>query len=302
MLTELPEMLDLNGLGIEPAEVTQVCLIHEKRADRLYRVNCAGRRVVIKWFADPAESIEIRAYSLLEALGVPTLPVHGRTENALVLQDLAAGPTWRLAAEADCRRADVGRAVAAWYRALHQAGRKLLADPLAVPDFLRREDDALDPAAVLDIGERLGLSGSPVWRLCAEHIEALKRAIRARPATLTYNDFHWSNLALARAAAGLLEAVVFDYHLLGIGMAYSDCRNVLGCLGGPAASAFKDAYGPFDRTEALLDGPVAVLAALSEAVCRPKLPGWAGPLVRQATSGELERGLRRALENRAHDG
>jgi hypothetical protein len=123
-MNELPEKLDLDRLGIDPPSTAQLRLIHEGHGSRLYRVKCRGRWIVIKWLADPAESIEIRAYALLEGLGVPTLPVHGRTENALALEDLGAGPTWRPAEDADCDNAETGRAVAGWYRALHRAGRK----------------------------------------------------------------------------------------------------------------------------------------------------------------------------------
>ena len=294
-MERLPQTLDLRRLGIDPASIATMRLIHQEHGNRLYRAKCGRRSLVIKWFADPAESVEMRSYALLGKLGVPTLPVHGQTEEAIVLEDLAASPTWRLAAEVDCGRSDVGRAVARWYRALHAAGRRMLADPSAAPDFLGREDDALNAAAVLGIGEKLGLADGPLWRLCAQHIEPLKRAIRAQAATLNYNDFHWSNLALTLPKVTPLRAVVFDYHLLGIGMAYSDCRNVLGCLGGRAASAFREAYGPSDEREALLDEPVALLVALRQALRRPKRPKWADVLVQKATGGELERSLRRAL-------
>ncbi len=46
---------------------------------------------------------------------------------------------------------------------------------------------------------------------------SVKRAMRALPETLTYNDFHWTNLALSRQARPVPRAVVYDYHLLGIG-------------------------------------------------------------------------------------
>ncbi len=281
---------------IDPAEIARGKLIHEKGGICLYRVECGGRSVVIKWFADTTESIEVDAYALLEQLGVPTLPVHGRSDNALVLEDLTASTTWRLATEADCECHNVGRAVAEWYLKFHKVGRKLLSQTADPPGFLRREENGLDAQAILTIGEKLGLAHLPVLQFCAEHIELLKRAVSALPATLTYNDFHWSNLALTRDEAGPLQAVMFDFHLLGIGVAYSDYRNVLSCLRGPAADAFKRTYGPVDEREALLDGPLSILVALKEAVTRPHLPRWADALIHEVTSGELESSLRRALE------
>ena len=131
--------------------------------------------------------------------------------------------------------------------------------------------------------------------LAAEHIEALKDGLRSLPETLTYNDFHWTNLALSRHQRPEFRAVVFDYHLLGIGLAASNCRNVGGSLGAAARAAFWVAYGAVDERAAALDAPVATLHALRVAVQRPELPRWALPLVHEVTTGELEAKLRHAL-------
>lgn len=79
---------------------------------------------------------------------------------------------------------------------------------------------------------------------------------------------------------------MYDYHLLGIGLAYSDCRNVASVPHGAAREAFWDAYRDVDRREAVLDAPLATLYALSVAVQRPRFPGWAVPLRQEAESGK----------------
>jgi hypothetical protein len=108
--------------------------------------------------------------------------------------------------------------------------------------------------------------------------------------------FHWTNLALSRQQCTLVRAIVYDYHLLGIGLAYSDCRNVVSSLGEQARPAFWEAYGPVDEREAILDAPVSVLFSLSVAVQMPRFPHWANECLRKAKSGELENNLKRALE------
>jgi SAM-dependent methyltransferase len=292
----LPVGCDLQELGLAPSAVTGVTLLQQRPEHVLYRLTAGPRSFVLKWFANPARAGEVRAYALLARLGVPTLPVHGRTANALLLEDLATSDVWRLAGEADLHRPETGAAVAEWYRALHAAGRAVLADPSGAADFLHREVDSLDAATILRIGERLGLAADPVWELAADRIEALKRALCALPETLTYNDFHWTNLALSRGEGHGLRAVVFDYHLLGIGPAAGDYRNVTGSLEDPARRAFQVAYGEVDEREAILDAPVAVLHALGVAVRRPALPRWALPLVSEVTTRGLEAKLRRALD------
>jgi len=111
----------------------------------------------------------------------------------------------------------------------------------------------------------------------------------------TYNNFHWTNLALSRDSLSHQRALIFDYHLLEHGMRASDYRNVSGVLGEAARAAFQTEYGPVDEREAVLDAPVAVLYALHEALRWPQLPHWALSLVNEVTTGELEAMLRRAI-------
>lgn len=293
-MDQLPEHNELCRLGLDPTRVTSVAPIVEKHGHGLYRIEHNGRSYVLKYF--PAgEAHESCCYALLERYSVPTLPVHGRTERALLLEDLAASATWRAAEEADVTRPETGVAVAAWYRALHAAGRAILAGPQGAPEFLKRESDVLDAATILDTGSRLGCADNPVWALAAGCIEALQEAARSLPETLNYNDFHWSNLALSRERQAPYRAIVYDYHLLGIGLAYSDCRNVVGSLGEYAAAAFWGAYGPFDEREALLDAPLSTLYNLYCAARRPHFPAWAYGCLHRVLSGELAEDLQRAL-------
>ena len=281
----------------EERRVTRVVLIHEKNGGALYRLLCGRRWYVLKCFDDPASAVEVRAYELLSAAAVPTLDVCASSDRALLLEDIEAGSVWRPAEKTDAERAETGAAVAEWYRALHAAGRKILAQPGGPPEFLKREIDVLSPASVLEIGRALGLGDDPAWRLVADAIEPIKEAMRRLAETLNYNDFHWTNLALSQDEP--LRAVVFDYHLLGIGLAYSDCRNVAGCLGcleAEARTAFWEAYGPIDEREAALDAATAPLYGLHEALRRPRWPKWANALVLDATGGKLAENIQKALK------
>lgn len=148
---------------------------------------------------------------------------------------------------------------------------------------------------ILSLGERLGLADLKVWRLAAEHLEGLKKEFRLLPSTLNYNDFDWANLALSREETPGTQAIVFDYHLLGVGPVFSDYRNVIGSLGGKARDAFQDRFGPVDEREILLDAPLSTMYSLYIAAMRPQFPAWAKGLIDQAISGQFERDLRRAV-------
>jgi hypothetical protein len=117
-------------------ESVRMALICQKHGHTVYRLTCGRQSYALKWFEGRAPPVEVSAYALLAQLGVPTLPVHGRAPNALLLEDLDTSIEWRPAIEADVERAETGVAVAEWYRNLHAAGRKVLAAPHDVPRFL----------------------------------------------------------------------------------------------------------------------------------------------------------------------
>lgn len=109
------------------------------------------------------------------------------------------------------------------------------------------------------------MEGNPVWEYAARHLEALRTRARELPSTLNYNDLQWTNLALPRQP--LLREIVFDHHLLGIGLAWSDVRNVPHSLGPAAQEAFLDAYGLTRPKEQILDEPLALWMRPSAGNC-----------------------------------
>lgn len=295
-MDQLPDGCDLSQLGLEYPELADVSVIPGKHAAALYRLVCSdGRRFVVKCFPQEATASEVRAYDLLTRYDVPVLPLLGQTERALLLEDLNASDTWRLAEDGDVEDAAVGAAVARWYRRLHAAGREIMLTAPQDMGFLGRESDALETESMSRTAERLGLGHHPGWRRASAHVNALREAMRALPETLNYNDFHWSNLALTRHHSEAVEAIVFDYHLLGLGPSYSDYRNVLTSLRGDAARAFRDGYGPIDDREAALDAPVSIMIALITAARRPVFPSWAKPCLRAVSDGSFECDLDRAI-------
>lgn len=295
-VNELSVISHVRTLDIDPKKVRRIELIHQEHGDHVYRIRCNAKSSILKVFKDATEAAEIQSYELLQRLKVPTLAVRGQTQKALLLEDLATSPSWRLAKEDDLTRAEIGKATAKWYQALHSTGRGLLSGEKSVPSFVRREVDELDPYTIEEIGKKLGLAHNSVWKLAADNIERIKKAMRSLPETLNYNDFHWTNLALSRSEEEDLQAVVYDYHLLGIGLAYSDCRNVTGSLKDKARSSFWETYGPIDEREKLLDDPTAVLYALFAALRLPTFPHWGQGCLDKVENGGLEKSLRRALE------
>ncbi|MCY3801844.1 MAG: phosphotransferase [Chloroflexi bacterium] len=269
--------------------------IQERYHNRLLRITLDGSTYILKVFGDPRAAREVGAYDLLQGLGVPTLHTVARTNDALLLGDVDASTHLRLAREEDVEKSEVGVALAGWYRTLHRAGSRLQTNRIK-PSLLWREIGELTTASVLEVASRVGGSDQSEWVTLADNIDGIKNAAIASGETLTHNDFHWTNLALTRNEKPI-RAVVFDYHLLGLGLRYSDCRNVTGSLGPDAADAFWSAYGATDPREKILDDLTAPLYVLVEAFRRPKFPSWAEQSLKLAETGEIHNRFDRLMEN-----
>ena len=284
----------LRQMGFDTSRVGHVNLMQERHGNRLFRIQKGRFSYILKLFGDAASAREVQCFALLRRLGVPTIPVCGETENALLLEDLSKSDYLRLASEEDVERAEVGEAVADWFSSLHHAGSKSLAEGLPFPSFLHREIDEVTPETILELGRRVQSSNWNRWVHLASSIEAIKDEARSCDETLTYNDFHWTNLALTRNAAPI-RAVVFDYHLLGIGLRYSDWRNVTGSLRSRARGAFITAFGAVDEKERVLDSLLAPLYALVVAFRRTNFPSWGRESLELAETGQIHARTEHAL-------
>ena len=280
------ELCDSHPEMVEP--------IRKKNGNHLYRIALAGSTYVLKVFIDPDASREVAAYAMLRDLGVPTLRVISSTNDALLLEDLDVSEHLRLACQEDIGNAEVGVALSIWYRALHGADWRGWTRQHGHSSF-RREIDEITPVSILELASRVRGQYQSRWVTLADNIDRIRNAAITSAETLNYNDFHWTNLALSRNVKPI-RAVVFDYHLLGLGLRYSDYRNVTGSLGPVAADAFRSAYGETDPGEKVLDDLMAPLCALVEAFRRPRFPTWAEESLELAKAGEIHGRFERVME------
>lgn len=284
-------------LGLIPEQVTQYETLSERHGHQIWRTHTSNGTYVLKWFADEMSALaELGGYSLLAELGVPTLPVYGITRQSLLIEDLKYSLSWRVAEEKDMSNPKVGEAIAGWYKVFHEYGIRFLARANQIPSFLLRESDCLDKDCIFKTADRLGLSENSVWQLAIDNIDLLKTAEKRLSVTLNYNDYHWSNLALSRSDDRKYQAVIFDYHLLGIGMPYSDCRNIIGSLSENTISAFWNTYGKVDLREEIIDKPLSTLVVLVTAAQRSRFPKWAEECRLSLIKGDLDRDIRKAID------
>ena len=264
-------------------------LIRDKDGAAVARVDTAEGPRVLKAFHGGGQAREIGNYAALAALGVPTLRVYAATGSALLMEDIDGGKL-RLGVAEDLGDARTAALVARWYRKLHSRGHEYAAEHGAE---LYDENDALTPENLEWVKERTGTAALPVWRLIGENWDRIRAAVDGARRTLTYNDFYYTNLAVARDGG---SALMYDYGLLGAGYAYADVRNVCSALRGGAREAFLEEYGPVDGDEARLDAVVSVLNGLISAYGRERLPAWSAGLIEELRGGLYERVERLAGE------
>lgn len=241
--------------------------IHSKDGVTVARVFSDGS-CILKYFEKREYAREIENYRILAELGVPTLKIIAATDCALLMEDIAASPVFRLGNEEDLNDPQLAVRLARWYRTLHQRGR----------DFVKRsgtalyaETDCITPENIAFIKAASKTEALPAWKLIEDNFPLLRDKLAALNNTLTYNDFYYTNLIAAKDKS---NALMFDYNLLGKGYAYSDLRNVCWSLGEEARQAFLKEYGGFEPSEKAADEVISPIVTLHSACLRTEFPDW----------------------------
>ncbi len=272
-------ILQLAEMGVRIPAVT---IIRRQNGISVYRVESEGVKMVLKVFDTAEDAAEIKNYMLLASLGVPTLPLLKHTRNALLLPDIQDSEDYRPGMESDLSDVKIARALAHWYKVLHEKGRAHLSFHTSA---MYDETDRITLPNMERIARKTNTLENPLWAAIRENFNAIRRRIDALSRTLTYNDFHWTNLFVAKQKT---SALPLDLHLLGKGYAYSDIRNVTNALTGSAKEAFLQAYGKssLNEEERRADAFLSPLVALDSACRHEVFPAWA-----QASLAELHGGI-----------
>ena len=244
-------------------------LIQNKDGIVVARVQSDEKSYIIKYFQNEDFKREIRNYQLLNTLNIPTVKVFGFTHSAILMEDISQSDIFILATKEDLDDVAIASKIAEWYKLLHTSSENLVKENTAElydeTDFITREN-------IEFIKEKTGTQNLPVWKLINDNFDIIVSKIRSLPRVLTYNDFYYTNLIVAKDKT---SAFMFDYNLLGKGYVYSDIRNVCSSLGEKAKKAFLETYGEFDKSEIIVDDVASVLITLYHACQRKTFPRWA---------------------------
>lgn len=257
---------ELKALNISFSNIE---LIQSKDGVIVARVQSDTKSHIIKCFQNKDFKREIKNYQLLDALNIPTVKVFGLTDSAVLMEDVSQSDFFRLATKEDLDDVILASKIAKWYKLLHTACKDFVAEHSKElydeTDFITREN-------IEFIKEKTGTQNLPVWKLINDNFDIIVSKIRSLPRVLTYNDFYYTNLIVAKDKS---SAFMFDYNMLGKGYIYSDIRNVCYSLGENAKRTFLEAYGEFDENEIIVDDVASVLVTLYHACQRKNFPDWA---------------------------
>lgn len=282
--------IELSRLGLEPRDNIRLQEIRNKDGIYLYEIEYEGNFYVLKYFVKEEHTREIKNYSILRELDIPTIQVHGCTDKSLLLEDLNKSGNYRLGVEVDMDNMEVARLLAVWYKKLHSRGSEYVAKR---DNSLYRETDDINRENIELVRGKSNTMDNPLWGLILDNLEFISKKIRSMGETLTYNDFYWTNLAVGRDGS---TAIMFDYNFLGIGYRYADVRNVCSSLSAEAGRIFLEAYGEINEEEKVVDEFICHIINLISAYKRPIFPGWAKESLDAVSSGEVEKTFRRILK------
>lgn len=280
---------DLEALGLKSKEHIALEEIRNKDGIYLYRVKYKDENFILKYFLNYDYKREISNYSLLKRLEVPTIKVFGVTDNSLLLEDINNSHEYRLGKEEDLSDSEVARAIAKWYKKLHQRG---LERPIKDNERFYREIDCITREDIQVVKNKSNTKDNSLWNLIEDNWNLFLSTIKGIEETLNYNDFYWTNLVVSKDKK---EALMFDYNFLGIGSRYNDIRNVTVSLSEAAKDAFMDEYGDHSQREKAVDDVTTSLITLISAYKKDTFPKWAGEALKSINDGTLEKNIRNLL-------
>lgn len=262
LLLKLKLKQELKKLNVSNSNIT---IIQSKDGVIVARVQVNATSYIIKYFQKDEHKREIKNYKILKSLSIPTINLLRSTDSSILMEDISQSDIFRLAAKEDLDDVVVASQIAEWYKLLHTSSKNFDTEIYDETDLITKEN-------IEFIKKKTGTQNLPIWKIIDDNFDIIILKIKALPRVLTYNEFYYTNLIIAKDKS---SAFMFDYNLLGKGYVYSDIRNVCSSLGENAKKAFIETYGEFDKSEIIVDDVTSVLVTLYYACQRKTFPSWA---------------------------
>lgn len=249
-------------------------LIQNKNGVIVTRISYHNQSYVFKYFEKEEFRREINNYKILTALHIPTIRIFDVSDKAILMEDINISEKYRLGYEHDSHDPEIIALIGTWYQLLHKKGYQYIQSN---KNYLYDENDLVTLDMLQEIKHKTNTEHLPIWKLLEENIEIIQSELSQMKHTITYNDFYYTNLIVAKDHS---SAFMYDYNLLGKGYAYADIRNVCSSLTDDTKQSFLASYGSYNHKEHLMDDVVSVLISLHMACQREVFPNWAESMVK----------------------
>lgn len=277
---------ELKRMNINP---TSIEFIRNKDGVHTYVVSENEKHYFLKYFEKLEYRREITNYKILRDLNIPTISLVGFTDSSLLLEDINYSK-YRLCTEEDLQNNLIIKLISKWYKKLHINGHNY-----SHKNNLYSELDLFSRENLKFLLDNNDIKQTPILEVIYKKYEFFKNHINSLETTLTYNDFHYSNIAVAR---DMSSVIIFDYNFLGRGCISSDISNVLWQLkNNELKCIFLDEYGEINQSERAIIDIVNPIIGLFIAFQKINFPSWGNQLIETLRSDNYYKMVNDFLSN-----
>jgi len=267
-------------LGLKKENCSNISIISKKHGNMVYGLKYDNKNYVLKCYTNE-NNREVKFYELLKTLKIPTLRIITSCESAILIESIDYSLDKRIAKEKDLEDENIIISLAHWYKDFHDKGREYIKHN-GVESFFLDEISYITQESLETLTHMYKLIDAPGWKLVINGYQDIISYCKRLPQTFNYNDFSHLNMVISKNSV-----FMYDFHLMGYGMAYSDIRNVLTALDENSKNIFLEHYGNYNEEEKILDDPISILVALCISLNFKTRPSWARGLVQSVFSGEF---------------
>lgn len=280
----------------------KICVLQEIRfKDNIWCGKCVvnKKNMFVKYFVGNVYNNEDEFYKIFKQYGILTSRCFYCNKNLIILEDLTCTKNCRLARIEDLENIEIVKSLALWYKNLHCKGKIILRDAeqfkMHFNDLLYCEMKYGSKESVLKLIDRL-----PDCENLKYYINSIERFLNLDDYcydrnnfnfTITYNDFAIENMAIKDN-----NVFMFDYNMVGKGLAYFDLQNVCYALNKKMKDLFLKTYGAFNEREVLVYNVLNPLITLSIAFSKSEFPKWAKNAIEEIYSKKYKSDIDKLLK------
>lgn len=281
---------ELEKYYIYDSNILNLSVLSDKDNILVIKFTHEGKNYVFKYFKDDFQKREVENYNLLKKLGITTVKIYGMHSNSILMEDLTSNENTRLAAISDLKDEPIVRSLAKWYLKLHTSGKEYVNNNEIKTMYC--ELDSLSYQRIEYIREKSNYDDEEFWELFYKNFNNIKKMYMDK-VTITYNDFFYGNMGIVNNN----DVIMFDFNLMGIGLAYFDIKNVTYGFSDILYDIFMEEYGSYDKEEELLYDVLSPIISLDVAYRKNEFPKWGVDSLEELTSGKTKEKLKELIKN-----